>query len=196
MKKKIVKTINKTCPSTAQYFGKAGDKPNKLRPMFRYVRDNMGGNLVGVEVGVDRAVNARKVLELLDIKWLYLVDPYTPYENHRTYEEQQRYKKQAKNHLKHYSDRTYWMYYDSLTASQNLQNLFFDFVYIDALHDYTNVLNDCVYWYPLVRKGGVLGGHDFNGSHKELRQAVRDFCSDNGLKLFVKPDDWWIVKEG
>jgi predicted O-methyltransferase YrrM len=36
-----------------------------------------------------------------------------------------------------------------------------DFVYIDGLHDFKSVIDDIAAWYPLVRKGGVVGGHDF-----------------------------------
>ena len=190
----LVKVMNKVYPSSARFFGKVGDKPDRLRPMFQYVKDNMQGGLVGVEVGVDRAVNARKVLDLMDIEMLYLVDPYMPYEHHRTLEQQREYKEQAKSYLSGYDDFINWLFYDSVSASIILKDFVFDFVYIDANHDYSNVLNDCVRWFPLVKDGGVLGGHDFNGSHLDLQEAVHDFCEDNDLRLFVKPDDWWVVK--
>jgi predicted O-methyltransferase YrrM len=37
----------------------------------------------------------------------------------------------------------------------------FDFVYIDARHDYASALEDIRDWWPKVRRGGILAGHDY-----------------------------------
>lgn len=37
----------------------------------------------------------------------------------------------------------------------------FDFVYLDARHDYKNVLRDLIEWTPQVKPGGLLMGHDY-----------------------------------
>jgi hypothetical protein len=96
--------------------------------------------------------------------------------------------------LSPFSDKICWVFKKSSDASRFLSNLIFDFVYIDGLHDYSSVLQDCYNWYPLVKKGGILGGHDFIGAHKDLKRAVKVFCKDWGLKLVVQPPDWWAVK--
>ena len=38
----------------------------------------------------------------------------------------------------------------------------FDFVFLDAIHSLPMVLADCVAWWPKIKKGGWLTGHDFN----------------------------------
>jgi len=36
-----------------------------------------------------------------------------------------------------------------------------DFVFIDAAHDYQSVKEDIGAWYPKVKEGGVISGHDY-----------------------------------
>lgn len=37
----------------------------------------------------------------------------------------------------------------------------FDFVYVDALHDYKGALRDISIWWPKLRPGGIMAGHDY-----------------------------------
>lgn len=37
-----------------------------------------------------------------------------------------------------------------------------DLVYIDAVHDYENLSQDIRDWYPKVKPGGFIGGHDYD----------------------------------
>lgn len=48
-----------------------------------------------------------------------------------------------------------------------------DFVFIDACHDYECVYADIKAWYPKVRPGGYIAGHDYNHpNHPGVKQAV------------------------
>ena len=38
----------------------------------------------------------------------------------------------------------------------------FDFIYIDASHDYESVKKDILNWYPKVKINGYIGGDDYN----------------------------------
>lgn len=46
----------------------------------------------------------------------------------------------------------------------------FDFIFIDASHDYESVKKDIVAWYPKIKRYGILSGHDFN--LPSVKQAV------------------------
>jgi len=49
----------------------------------------------------------------------------------------------------------------SVEAATLFPDGYFDMVYIDASHLYDDVLADIIAWGPKVRKGGLLGGHDY-----------------------------------
>lgn len=47
-----------------------------------------------------------------------------------------------------------------------------DFVFIDAEHDYKSCAEDIKAWLPKIRKGGVIAGHDYDGSFQGVVRAV------------------------
>ena len=56
-----------------------------------------------------------------------------------------------------------------------------DFVYIDAIHTIQAVAEDIRAWWPLVKSGGWLCGHDY--SHPDVATAVNEFVKQNVLTL-------------
>lgn len=66
-----------------------------------------------------------------------------------------------------------------------------DLVFIDAAHDYANVMADVRAWWPIVRKGGVLCGHDYSHKFPGVMRAVAD-CFPL-MKVAVCPDSVWMV---
>ena len=84
------------------------------------------------------------------------------------------------NHVKDYS-------YNIL---DNYNNEYFDFVYIDASHEYEDVLRDIKQCIRVVRKGGLIAGHDY--SWKSVKQAVTEVFGNN-IKQF-KDTSWAIIK--
>ena len=48
----------------------------------------------------------------------------------------------------------------------------FDFVFIDADHSYEAVRADILAYRPLVKRGGILAGHDYAPKWEGVRQAV------------------------
>ena len=81
----------------------------------------------------------------------------------------------------------------SVEAAKDLFDTQFDMVFIDALHDYESVKEDIAVWWPLVRKGGILAGHDFNHKWPGVERAVAE--AFNLIHVGVAPDSvWFIVK--
>jgi predicted O-methyltransferase YrrM len=71
-----------------------------------------------------------------------------------------------------------------------------DFIFIDADHSYDGVIKDFLAWYPLVKVGGIIAGHDYD--HPEwpgVKQAVIDMMQL--FDLHVSTDRgyvWWAEK--
>src|ERR1700687_2229425 len=69
-----------------------------------------------------------------------------------------------------------------------------DFVFIDASHDFASVRADIAAWWPKVKVGGVLSGHDFDTkTDPEVVQAVTTSFSPKALKIMNRT--WSVVKE-
>lgn len=72
-----------------------------------------------------------------------------------------------------------------------------DFVHIDANHDYKHVEQDIDLWWPHVRRGGILAGHDVGDQYPGVLQAVREFACREGLTVFLtsdSPASWYCYK--
>lgn len=67
-----------------------------------------------------------------------------------------------------------------------------DFVFIDASHEELDVLDDFAAWYPKVKKGGFIGGHDYHPTWSGVMRAV-----DKSLegKVFEKKQDSWLYQK-
>jgi len=73
-----------------------------------------------------------------------------------------------------------------------------DFVFIDANHETESVTRDIKYWYPKVKDGGVIAGHDIGnsdlvtGNAESVKNAVN---AAFGGRHKIGPDFvWWAVK--
>ena len=88
----------------------------------------------------------------------------------------------------------------SVEASEQFPDQFFDFVYIDAAHTYDEVKRDLKAWYPKVKDGGILSGHDYfpdtriwRGDPCGVYQAVNEFVEEKNLSVDHLTD---VDKEG
>ena len=67
-----------------------------------------------------------------------------------------------------------------------------DFIFIDAAHDYDNVLADIKAWYPKCKKGtGIISGHDYSWG-PEVKKAVHDFFDPLNLEI-QESEGCWVV---
>lgn len=165
------------------------------RPMMRYIKQHYQQPLVGVEIGVFEGMHANNILSTLSIKRLYLVDPYANYSeyNNRSVDFEKIYKNAKKRLLRFNNKIQFIRDFSEIAANQIPDNI--DFVYIDACHRYGYVKKDIELYYPKVKKGGVIGGHNFEIRFKDVCKAVLEFADKHSLELQGEGIDWWIIKK-
>jgi hypothetical protein len=78
---------------------------------------------------------------------------------------------------------------DSVTAAKHFIDNDIAFVFIDANHTYDAVVADINAWYPKVKFGGILSGHDYNDP--TVYKAVNSIFSN----IEHKGTCWWIIKK-
>ena len=155
--------------------------------------------LVGVEIGVYEGKNAKSILDNLNIRKLFLVDPYKSYtdkdcmklENHHTQKELKDAFNKAFARLSRYKDKVEFKRNNSDEAINSIPNDL-DFVYIDGAHDYESIKKDLKLYYPKLKKGGVLSGHDIQ--LRDVWRAVFAFAIKHKLTPIIEINDWFMIK--
>ena len=200
-------------------WGTPGERPRTwLKPAYKHIKNKLGGNLTGAAIGISFGYGEEYVLENVSLKKLFMIDPYTHYDfsamTPELWEEQYNHAKEKFGGLQ---NADLWRV-SSEAASRLIADGSLDFVYIDGNHFYPAVKKDIELWWPKVRVGGVMGGHDYSdvppetkvddllytfaidGVHYGVIKAVREFASSDGLKLnhemigLESECDWWIDK--
>lgn len=130
---------------------------NQLPLLFREL-----GFKVGAEIGVMKGEYAQVICEAAPDIHLYCVDPWQAYEGYDMGDQAKmdEFFAKAQKRLRPYPNKTFIREF-SVTAAHKFANNSLDFVYIDAAHDFVNVVNDLNAWTPKVRKGGIISGHDY-----------------------------------
>jgi predicted O-methyltransferase YrrM len=92
----------------------------------------------------------------------------------------------------------------SVEASARVTDASLDFAYLDARHDREAVLEDLGAWWPKVRPGGVLAGHDyvdglFTAGDFGVKSAVDAFFGERGIRVrstFGDPPwpSWYVLR--
>jgi len=157
----------------------------------KYFQDK---ELVGAEIGVYEGQYSKAALNNLNIKRYYLIDPYEDYSD-RNNLDLKRAKNYAHNLLKEFNNIE-WIEKLSTDALKDIPQL--DFIHIDGNHHYKYVKQDLENYYPKIKEGGVISGHDFCESEQGVIRAVTEFIKENQIDphyFYVQNQDWWIVKE-
>ena len=170
----------------------------RIRPAAVEALEVLGRGKKICEVGVGTGNNAYDMYRYLKPTMMYLVDFYKKYQvlngpryktvdlSDKKWEVESRFKKVS--NVKLIED-------ESVKVAKDFKNKL-DFVYIDACHNYEDVLADMDAWCPTVKDGGILAGHDWDAPIFGVRRAVEEWCGKNDFNTELKHVgcDWWIQK--
>ena len=160
-------------------------------------------DLIGeaVEVGVLRGEHARILLDNWRGRLLHLVDPWRHLADYQDIanlsdEDFQRCLESTCDTLISHVGRYRIHRHTSVEAAQFLADASLDFVYLDANHHFTAVSQDLRIWFPKLKPGGIMAGHDFvDGVMPEgnfgVAQAVRSFLTSVKTELHVTNESAW-----
>ena len=183
--------------------------------------------LVGtaVEVGVFRGHFAGELLAHWRGQQLILVDPWRHLEDYLdswnlSDAEMERNYRITLETLSRFQERIRILRMRSEEAAPLIPDDSCDFIYIDANHAYEAVKRDLQLWFPKLRVGGVMSGHDYfdaiadaqlepiRDDNKSLskqvltsygvKTAVDEFAASLGARLFVTSEHeptWYFIKQ-
>jgi len=175
------------------------------KELVRLIRSEIGrGVRRGVEVGVWRGDTSEGLLRWLRRLKLVMVDPWDSGGLHTTMPKTAKQLRVAEAEARLRTDpfdsRRTILKMESEIAAARLKDDRYNFVFIDAEHTYEQVKQDIGLWWPKVRSGGILCGHDYNGRGDRsgsfgVKRAVDEWAEKMGLELNIgKQLIWWVRK--
>lgn len=200
-----------TSIDTISNMSKTGSHPScspkkGLRPL--QVRNDLPdlleehGLKTGIEIGVKQGDFSKVVLD----KWesctkYHLVDLWQKQENYRDVANvanpvHEKFFEETKLKLQGYENKIEFHRKLSVEAAKDFEKESIDFIYIDARHDYCGVKEDLEHYWPILKPGGIIAGHDYN-ENSEVRGQDWGLCQDgsrNDMAVKGAVNDFFIPK--
>jgi len=171
--------------------------------LMELLRGNITDLKVGAEIGVWRGDTSTTLLRFLETLTLHMVDPWETGGGHttmpKTIQELIAGREEAMERTSDYSARRIIHKQISEEAAPSFEDKSLDFVFIDAEHTYECVKQDINLWYPKVKSGGILSGHDYDGKGDKsgrfgVKKAVDEWANIVGLEVHRWSRNIWWVK--
>ncbi len=142
-----------------------------------------------IEVGIAEGKYSEILCRANPRAEIYGIDPYEPHRGYNDYTRRSTFEKLENNaheRLDKFSNYHFMRKYSAEAVKDFGNNL--DFVYLDADHSYEAVTKDIKLWWPLIRSGGILAGHDYaRFSHVKVIEAVNDTARELKIK------QWFVL---
>jgi len=182
------------------------------REQFPLLIDDLNLSGSGIEIGVGLAKFSKILLES-NLSTIYLLDAWKEFSeldykdsSNRPQKEQDDKYDYVVKEMSKYGDRVKIIRKDCREAVLEFNDNFFDYIYIDANHEYEYVKNDILSWYPKLKNGGIFSGHDYmDGTNRMgtygVKSAVDEFCKNIGQTPIITrgtrrcPPSWYFVKK-
>lgn len=158
---------------------------NELAGLFRELNFKSGA-----EIGVEKGMYSAKLCEENPDAKIYGIDSWRVYKKYKEEHPQRWFDERryfAKRRMKHFNNYEIIEKY-SMDAVKDFSPGDLDFVYIDANHRFKYVLEDIAGWSKIVRKGGIVAGHDYLDTkkmHLGVVKAVDEYVKKHNKTLFL-----------
>lgn len=151
----------------------------------------------GVEIGVFRGQFSYHLLDTWECERLTSVDPWKEFASddyvdvcNLAQDKHERNFQETLTRLSSFGERSRVLRSTSLEGAEDFGERTLDFVYLDAQHHYEAVREDIRAWYPKLRRGGVLGGHDYldgviSSGVYGVKQAADEFAASIDTSIIV-----------
>jgi len=147
-----------------------------------------------VEVGCKEGRTTSFLLANLPDVHVTAIDPWAPLPNQaEDYSDHDfgKIEREFWDKVKDHRDRLTMMRTTSLDAATQFADGSVDVVFIDAGHDEPNCSADIDAWWPKVKVGGVLCGHDYQQKFPGVMRAVASHFPL--MQVGLGPDSVWFV---
>jgi predicted O-methyltransferase YrrM len=175
------------------------------------------------EVGVQRGEYSRQILSVIpSIEKIYLVDLWKHQENyfdHANVDDviQQQCLEATISNTNEWKEKVVPLKGYSTEMVKSIPDQSLDWVYIDARHDYKGCLEDLEAYWPKVKSGGIMSGHDYMSADEvhgqdwsinydgtrnigAVKGAVDYFAATNNLQILLSYKEpawhtWTLLKD-
>lgn len=163
---------------------------------------------LAAEIGVLRGQVSECVLQKTDAS-LIMVDSWLPSdqqpERYKATKDQHafdaaeivsKHKREALARVHRFHGRAQIKEMSSVEAASQIEDQTLDLVFIDADHSYEGVREDIEAWFPKVKSGGWIGGHDYQNPDARfcfgVDRAVDEWIEETGRTLETDLNfTWW-----
>lgn len=151
-------------------------------------------DIMAAEIGVAEGRNAADMLRRVPRMTLHMIDPWEHQPKkqwndggNRPQPEMDDWYRQALERTDEFADRRRVHRAYSPAVAAEFANDYFDFVFLDGNHSYDAVVADIAAWWPKVKAGGILAGHDYVRNPDKnvvgVIPAVREFMAREKLQM-------------
>ena len=150
----------------------------------------------GIEIGCLTGDTTLFLLKTKEDLIITSVDPYIQYIDWNGYSISfnLNQKQMVIERMKEFGSRFNLINKTSDDACVDFVNDEYDFIFIDGLHSYEQVLKDCKNYYSKIKTGGIFSGHDYN-TIEGVNRAVNEFAFSVGKTIKqTKNDVWYWIK--
>ena len=183
-----------------QLFQKIKTKlPDKRNFIFKLIKKNS----ICCEIGVWKGEFSQLIIKKNNPMKLYLIDPWKDFGEsyfdkiHSKYKQENQdarfnlVKEKLKNNIS--KNQVEILKMTSQDALEILDNIRFDFIYIDGNHQYKFVKFDIENYFKLLNSSGYLIGDDYR--IESVKDAVNDFRANNKIKKFLIKNDQFVIQK-